>query len=598
MRHNSLHLEHHTSYFSVVRQLFKLMSEEKKDFILLLMYVILVGFLSLAIPLAAQALVNTIAAGVFIQPLIVLTIIVFVCLLFAGFLRLLKLSLLERIQKRVFARVAIQIAHHLPQVKYSALSTTYAPQLANRFFDVITIQKTLSKILVDGPTAVLQVAIGLLLMAFYSPYLLAFDIFIILFLFFGLWILGIGGLSSSIKESYQKYHVAEWLEEIARCQVGFKRFGMLNFAIERTDSLVMNYIDARRRHFSVLYRQAMAHYAFRAIASAGILSIGGWLVINRQLTLGQLVAANLVLVSVLAATEKLFGLLEAHYDLLTAVDKVGHVTSLPTDKKSGSKIIPPNDKGASVKCSGLQYSYPQGMEVLSGLNLNVAAGGRISIVGKSGAGKTTLVGLLCGVLEPKHGTITIDQIDVRDIKFENLHNTVALVSSSNEVFEGTIEENVLVGRENIPYTDLVWALNVAQFTEHLSTFADGIKTKVVSEGGNLSRGQIQRLLIARALVGKPRLLILDEAFTGVDEQDKIQILNEIYSNKHSWTIVDISHDPEVVVRSSMIYVLENGRIIEAVDSEKMGNTDYSALRKLFPTIFGIKDLILPKKVTV
>lgn len=572
-------------------RLLRLLASEKKDLLLLIVYVVLVGLLSLAVPLAAQSLINTIAAGVFVQPLIVLTAIVFLCLLFAGALRLFKLALLERLQKRVFARVALQIAAHLPRVKQSALLTTYAPQLANRFFDVITIQKTLSKILIDAPAALLQIAVGLLLMAFYSPYLLAFDIFVILFLVFGLWVLGFGGLRSSIDESYQKYHVAEWLEEIARCQTSFKRFSVLPFAVERTDSLVMKYINARRRHFRVLWRQAAAHYLFRAAASAGVLAIGGWLVVNRQLSLGQLVAANLVVISVLAAIEKLFGLLENYYDLLTALDKVGYVTDLAVDAHSGSRLLPESPKGTAVVCRGLHFSYRQDVEVLSGLNLAVGAGEKISVVGKSGAGKSTLVGLLCGVLEPKHGIVTIDEIDVRDISFDNLQSTVALVSSDNEVFEGTIEENLLVGRENIPHTDLVRALNIVQFSDYLHGFADGLQTKVVSEGRNLSRGQIQRLLIARALVGRPRLLILDEAFTGVDEQDKILILSALYSPDNPCTIIDISHDPEVVLRSDTVYVLEDGRIIESVALGKTPAADSTALTKLFPTLFGIRKAV-------
>lgn len=578
-------------HLSPVARLLRLLASERKDLLLLIVYVVLVGLLSLAVPLAAQSLINTIAAGVFVQPLIVLTSLVFLCLLFAGALRLFKLVLLERLQKRLFARVALQIAAHLPRVKQSALLTTYTPQLANRFFDVITIQKTLAKILTDAPAASLQIALGLLLMAFYSPYLLAFDIFVILFLIFGLWILGFGGQRYSIEESYQKYHVAEWLEEIARCQVGFKRFGMLSFAVEQTDSLVMKYLTARRRHFGVLYRQAAAHYLFRAAASAGVLAIGGWLVINRQLSLGQLVAANLIVVSVLAAIEKLFGLLENYYDLLAALDKVGYVTDLAVDTNAGNRFLPDSQKGAAVSCRKLYFSYRQNVEVLSDLNLTVAAGEKISIVGKSGAGKSTLVGLLCGVLEPKHGLVTIDEVDVRDISLDNLQSTVALVSSTNEVFEGTLEENLLVGRENIPHTDLVEALNTIQFSDYLHGFADGLKTKVVSEGRNLSRGQIQRLLIARALIGNPRLLILDEAFTGIDEQDKIRILDELYSAENPCTIINISHDPEVILRSNTIYVVEDGRIIESVALGRTPVADSPALTKLFPTLFGIRKAI-------
>lgn len=579
---------------SPVSRLVSLLAVEKRDLVLLIIYVVFVGILSLVVPLAAQALVNTIAAGVFSQPLFVLTAIVFSCLMFAGGLRLMKLNLLEQIQKRVFARVALQIADHLPQVKYSVLTMTYAPQLANRFFDVLTIQKTLSKILIEAPSATLQIAIGLTLMAFYSPYLLAFDLFIILFLVLGLWILGFGGLRTSIAESHEKYHVAEWLEEIARCQAGFKRFGMSAFALERTDQFVVNYISARRRHFAVLARQALSHFIFRAFASAGVLAIGGWLVINRQLTLGQLVAANLIVLAVLAAIDKLFGLLESYYDLLTALDKVGHITDLPRDERYGSKILPDAPVGAEVMCRGIHYAYPDGNEVLCDLDLHVAPGARVSVVGKSGAGKSTLIGLLSGVLEPKHGIATIDSIDVRDISFENLHERVALVSSANEVFEGTIEENVIVGREHITHADVVWALGVTQFSDHLHSFADGIKTKILSEGRNLSRGQIQRLLIARAIVGRPRLLLLDEAFTGVDEQDKMKILDELYARNRYWTIIDISHDPEVVMRSDLIFVLENGRIIEKAELDGGGRPEHTALTRLFPTIFQLKRASTPE----
>lgn len=588
------HSSHHEHHPSPTVRLLRLMSLEKKDLTALCLYVAISGLLSLAVPLAVQALVNTIAAGVFMQPLVVLTVLVFVCLLLAGGMRLLKLTLLERMQKRIFARVALKLADHLPRAQHSTFLTTYGPQLANRFFDVLTIQKTISKILLDAPTAALTIVIGLLLMAFYSSYLLAFDVFIILFLIAGTYLLGWGGLRTSIKESYQKYHVAEWLEEIARCQTSFKTYGMLPFAVERTDSLVMNYINERRKHFRVIFRQAAAHHIFRALASAGVLAIGGWLVINRQLTLGQLVAANLIVVMVLAAIEKIFGLLESFYDLLTALDKVGHVTDLPVDEHHGKKPLLRGEAGASVVSKDLRFAYADGAEVLSDLDLTVKSNERVSIVGKSGAGKSTLAAILCGLLEPRHGIVTINRMDVRDISFESLHNTVALVSSTNEVFEGTIEENVLVGRNDVSHESLMWAMGVVQLTDFLASFPNGIKTEILSEGRNLSRGQIQRLLIARAIVGRPSLLILDEAFTGIDEQDKLEILNELFGEKYPWTIINISHDPEVVMRSSVIHVLEAGRLVETVQPQKLAENAYPAFTNLFPLLTAVfRNEVLP-----
>ena len=553
------------------------------DLLTLLVYTMLTGILTLAIPLTAQFAVNTLAAGIMIQPLIVLTFAVLSALIFAGVIRLLKLVLLERLQQRVFARVALKLADRLPRIHHSALVSEYAPQLVNRFFDVITIQKSLAKLLLDGPSALMQVLLGLLLMAFYSPYLLAFDVFLILFVVFVVTVLGIGGLRTSIHESYQKYHVAEWLEELARCHRGFKLNGDYSFAMERADNLVVSYIQARRNHFRVLFRQAMGNYFFRAVASAGVLAIGSFLVVENQLTLGQLVAAELLIVGVLEGLEKLIRMLETVYDLLTGVDKVGHVTDLPVERETG-KPIPNSDSAVTVNCRSVKFSYLDGNDILSDLNLTMKAKEHVSLVGESGAGKSTLASLLCGLQEPTHGIVQINGLDVRQANLQSLRAVVSLVSDTNEIFEGTVEENILIGRDHISYQELQWALEVTQLSDELTRLPAGLQTKLLGEGRNLSRGQNQRLLLARAIVGRPRLLILDEAFTGIDENDKLQILSELFSNERDWTILDISHDPEVVLRASQIYVLAEGKIVEAGSPADLTSRPNGSFAALFPSL--------------
>ena len=553
------------------------------DLLTLLVYTMLTGILTLAIPLTAQFAVNTLAAGIMIQPLIVLTFAVLSALIFAGVIRLLKLVLLERLQQRVFARVALKLADRLPRIHHSALVSEYAPQLVNRFFDVITIQKSLAKLLLDGPSALMQVLLGLLLMAFYSPYLLAFDVFLILFVVFVVTVLGIGGLRTSIHESYQKYHVAEWLEELARCHRGFKLNGDYSFAMERADNLVVSYIQARRNHFRVLFRQAMGNYFFRAVASAGVLAIGSFLVVENQLTLGQLVAAELLIVGVLEGLEKLIRMLETVYDLLTGVDKVGHVTDLLVERETG-KPIPNSDSAVTVNCRSVKFSYLDGNDILSDLNLTMKAKEHVSLVGESGAGKSTLASLLCGLQEPTHGIVQINGLDVRQANLQSLREVVSLVSDTNEIFEGTVEENILIGRDHISYQELQWALEVTQLSDELTRMPAGLQTKLLGEGRNLSRGQNQRLLLARAIVGRPRLLILDEAFTGIDENDKLQILSELFSNERDWTILDISHDPEVVLRASQIYVLAEGKIVEAGSPADLTSRPNGSFTALFPSL--------------
>lgn len=575
------HDDHHPA---PSQRLAKMLRLDGNDVGVIVIYNILIGILALAVPLAAQALVNTIAAGVMIQPLVVLTFGVLGALLIVGVLRLLKLSLIEKLQQRIFARTSLQLAETLPRIRHDVLAREYAPQLVNRFFDVITIQKTMSKILLDGPSATLQVTIALVLMSFYNPYLLGFAIVILVFSVVIIRVLGIGGLQTSIQESLSKYRLADWLEELARCERGFKMSSIPAYPIERADTLVIDYVKMRREHFRVVFRQALGTYFFQALASAGVLAIGGWLVINRELTLGQVVAAEIVVVGALDGLEKIVRLLESGYDLLTSLDKVGHVTDMPVERLRG-RDLPFAVGGVSVECRKLRFSYDGRTDVLSNLDLSVQPGEHVSLVGKSGVGKSTLAMLLCGLHEPAHGLVQINGMDVRDASLNSLRRIVGMVSDTNEIFAGTVEENILLGRQYISHEDLQWALEFSRLTEDLALMPEGLQTTLVTEGRNLSRGQIQRMLIARAIVSRPQLLILDEGFTGIDEKDKLVILDELYNPQYTWTIIDISHDPEVVIRSKKVHVMANGQIVETGSPQDLMGIRDCEFTRLFPSLF-------------
>jgi ATP-binding cassette subfamily B protein len=475
------------------------------------------------------------------------------------------------------------MATRIVHMRTSALRGEYAPELVNRFFDVLTVQKALSKLLLDGLTVSLQALVGLVLLALYNPLLLGFDIFILLFAALIIGVFGWNGLRTSIKESKEKYEVADWLEELARCHTSMKMHGQGAYLLGRADETVVRYVLARRDHFKVYWRQAAGSYVFQAMASAGVLAIGGWLVINRELTLGQLVAAQIIVVSVLAALDKLVRQADQVFDLLTGLDKIGHVTDLPLERSGGYSLpLLEVNEGLSVVCRGVRFSYHAGDEILSGLNLTLVPGDRVSLVGASGAGKSTLAMLLCGLEEPSHGTIEVGGVEVRALNLSSLRREVTMVGYNNEIFGGTIEENIRVGRDHVGHEDIRWALDIAHLTEDIARMPRGTSTPVVSGGSNLSRGQVQRLLLARALAGRPRLLILDEAFTGIDERTTMKILDAIYAPEHRWTIIDISHEAEVVMRSGTVHVLSHGRIVETGTTEDLAQRENGEFRALFP----------------
>jgi ATP-binding cassette subfamily B protein len=577
---HSHHHDHHVHPFARLRHT---LGRERRDLYALIIYVIITAILSLIIPITAQALVNTIAQRIFVQNLIVLTLVALFVLMFAAVLQLMQLSLVETLQQRVFARTAIDLAEQLPRVKNSALAGEYGPELVNRFFDVLTVQKALAKLLLDGLAAGVQTIIGLSLLAFYSTELLGFDLFILAFVGFVFFVLGFRGLRTSIDESKQKYKVAEWLEELARCHISLKMDGVLSYLVARCDAIVVQYILARRSHFRVTFRQAFGSYFFQAVANAGTLGIGGWLVIQGRLTLGQLVAAELIILSVLDSLDKLIKQTEQFYDLLTALDKIGHVTDMPIER-GGGRMLPAHPNGLSVRCRSVRFSYQPGVEVLSGLDLSIDPGTRISLVGASGAGKTTLAALLCGLEEPSHGSVEVGGVEVRELELASLRSAVAMVCDSQEIFDGTLEENVMVGRATVSHEDMRWALEKAQLADDMAKLTQGVRTHLVPTGRPLSRGQVQRLLIARAIAKRPGLLILDEAFTGIDECTKLRILDALYSKENRWTIIDISHDAEVVIRSQIVHVLADGTIVEAGTPESLARNPNSRFAKLFPDL--------------
>ena len=547
-------------------------------------YAVAIFLLSLFVPLATQILVNSIATGISFLNVLVLSVLLFLGLFLAGVIQMLQLGVVEVLQQRVFATTALKIGDVLARVCARGLRFEYAPELVNRFFDVLTVQKALAKLLVDGLTALVQTGIGLVILGFYSPVLLALDFFLIVGIVGATLLCGIGGLRTSLKESKAKYVVADWLEDIARCHTSMKVHGDRHYLTSVTDGRVVDYITYRKQHFRVTLRQTGAFYVFQAVAQAGALAGGGFQVLNGTLMLGQLVAAQIIIATVLASMEKLIRQADQFFDLLTGLDKVGHVTDLPLERDGGG-IMPliPGSAGAEVVCRNVKFSYIPTIPVLNSLTMTLRAGERVSLVGASGAGKSTLGMLLCGLEDPTHGTIEIDGVELRTLCLESIRKHISMIGYENELFDGTIQANILVGREDISPQDVRWALDVARLSDDIAGLPEGLNTHVISSGKNLSRGQIQRLLIARAVVGRPRLLILDEAFTGIDEQSAMAILDSIFAIQ-DWTIIDISHDSAVIQRTETVYVLAQGQILQSGPLMTIASESDGEFAKLFPIL--------------
>ena len=520
------HGEHaHPSPWSRLREFLR---PERSDLWIVLIFALFTGMLTLATPIAVEALVNTVAFGTLLQPLIVLSIILLTFLGFAAALKFLQRFVVELIQRRLFARVVARLAWQLPRVRLDA-AHQFTPELLNRFFDVVTMQKIVAQLALDGLRVVLTVGLGMIVLAFYHPWLLAFDAVLLVMLTFNMVVLGRGAVRTSIAESASKYAVAGWLENIALCPTTFKAVGAAEFALTRADRLTTDYLVAREAHYRVLMRQIVSGLALEALASAVLLGLGGYLVIQAQMTLGQLVAAELIVTLIVAAIAKLDKQFESFYDLLTSMDKLGHLFDLPVEASSG--LIHVGHSGAaSLSFRGVGVRYEDGSVGLSEVSFAVAPGEVVAITGPAGCGKTTLLDLLFRLREPSSGRIVLDDFDLGDLRPDVLRQIVSLVRGI-EVLEGTLAENVHLDRPEITTTNVRDVLRRMELTDDAQS--DHVRrnwsldTHLAHDGKPLSESQARRLMLARALVGKPRLLLIDGLLDALPDEDGERLLEEL-----------------------------------------------------------------------
>lgn len=538
------HDEHHGHGLSPTARLWGLILAEKRDVSLVVLYSIGVGVLSLAVPITAMAVVNTAAMATLLQQLVVLCLALFLSLCVAAMLRCVQTVIVEFLQQRVFVRMVADLAYRLPRIELKAYDREHGPELVNRFFEVLTVQKATAVLLLDGIAVVLHMAIGLLLLAFYHHLLLAFAIVLLMGLLFIVFVLGRGALDTAIRESIAKYRVAGWLEEIARHPAAFKLHGGSRFAQLRADARAREYLLARQAHFRILLRQFMFALVLQVAASTALLGLGGFLVILEQLTLGQLVAAEIVVTLVVASFTKLGKQLESYYDLIAAVDKLGHLLELPLERNTGESHQA-RTKGAAVRVHNLSFTHHSGKRpVLDGVSIEILSGERVAILGPNGAGKSTLVDLLFGSRTPTSGYITIDGADIRDLRLHSLREHVAIVKGI-EIFDGSLLENVRMGRDEMSLAEVRQALSAVGLLEDVLELPDGINTRLGTGGTPLSLGQCERLMLARAIAGQPRLLVLDEVLDDMDRDVRNEVMPAILGKEALWTLVVVTHSQEI-----------------------------------------------------
>ena len=544
--------EHGHTHITPLSRLLHLLRPETRDLWMILVFSVVVGLLALASPIAVEALVNTVAFGQYLQPVVVLAAILFTFLAFAGGFRTLITFIVEVLQRRLFIRVVEDLAYRLPRVQQPAFDQAHGPELMNRFFDIVTVQKTISSLLLDGVAILLQTVIGMAVLAFYHPFLLGFDVALLLLIAFIVIGLGRGAVASAVKESKAKYAVAGWLQELARHPTAFKMHSGAGFALDRADQLAIHWLDARRKHFHVVLRQILFVFGLQALAATALLGLGGWLVIQGELTLGQLVAAELIVMLIVGSFAKLGKHMESFYDLLASVDKLGHLFDLPIEPHD--KLFHLSDADpAQVQINRVTYRYGK-RAVLQDVELALASGETVAVLGPAGSGKSTLIDLLCGIRQPEAGHLELDGIDLREMRKDSLRDHLG-VSRAIEIFQGSIAENIHLNRPHLNASDVRDALEAVGLLEELHQLPEGLNTQLQTNGMPLTSSQAFRLMLARAIVGRPRLLLIDGTLDALPDALWPAILQRLTRPKAPWTLLVTTGRPAIAQACGRVVIL-------------------------------------------
>ncbi len=573
--------------FTPIKRFFRLLKLDRKDVTYIYIYAVFAGLITLSLPLGVQAIIGLIAGGSISVSLIILVLIVVVATALAGILKIMQLTVTETIQRRIFARAAFDLAFRLPRIKMESLKEEYPPELVNRFFDTLTIQKGIPKILIDFSTAILQITFGLILMSFYHPFFILFGIILVSLVLGIIFFTGPRGLKTSLEESKYKYQVAYWLQEIARTANTFKLAGDCSLPTQKTDNYVSNYLDARKKHFKVLVIQFGNIVAFRALVTGGLLILGAYLVIENLINIGQFVAAEIIIIQITASVEKLILTMETIYDVLTGLEKLGSVTDLPMDKEEGlsfDTIV--GDGGISLEVNGLSYKYwDKQKKALKDISFEIKEGEKVCIAGYNGSGKSTLLKILTGIFQEYSGTISYNNFPMKNLNLISLRKHIGDHVSDEDIFKGTLHENISLANESVTLENIISVTEKVGLKKYIQQLPYGYQANLLPGGKNLPASIRKKILLARSIVTQPKLLAIEERFSDLQWEERMIIYDLLAGEEPKWTLLAVSDDPLFASKCDKIIILHEGKIVEMGTFEEVRKSLY------FKTAFSTRILV-------
>jgi len=551
-------------------KLFRLLRLDGKEITALYLLSILSGLIQLSLPLGIQAIINfaIVAAGRKQLPasMWVLILLVVLGVLFTGMLKINQMKIVEKIQQKIFTRFSFEFSYRIPKLNVISIDQYHLPELVNRFFDIPTLQKSLAKLLLDIPTAVIQLCFGLILLAFYNSVFIVFGIILLVVLYLILYISSPKGFEASLEESNYKYDLGGWVQEIARGIKTFKFFNSFNLHLEKTNHLLEGYLHSRNRHFQILKLQYWSLVIFKILITAAMLIVGGILLIRQEINIGQFIAAEIIILTIMNAVEKLIVSLETVYDLLTSIEKINKITEKPIDEEGTYEYV--KKQGIEIEAKNLSFGFEK-TTILKNISFLIKPGQKVAITGDGDSGKTVLLRMLTGVFQDFEGDLSFDQVPINNYNLNTLRNNIGIYMQKQDIFSASLWENITLGNKEVKEQDVLDTFKIVGLDNFYKSLSKGFDTHLEPTGKQLSSSSVQKLLIARSLLNQPALLLLDEPMKLIAADDKQYLKNYLFGLKDV-TIIFTTNDPALIAKCDMVIHLDKGQI-QSIQNTNVSN---------------------------
>lgn len=406
-------------------------------------------------------------------------------------------------------------------------------EFINRFFDVITVQKTMPKILIKTFTLFLQTFAGLVLVAFYHPILLIFSILIIASITFIWKKFSTMAFITKYYSSRRKYDMAGWLQDLGRNTNLFKSSDGIKYAFYKSNFLCEQYLNDRKKHFGYLFYQVISMLGLYCLANVALLIIGGYLVLNGQLSIGQLVASELILSTSLYGIAQLGRDFENIYDIVSSCEKLSQFYNIPQEK-NGNEIVDPSSLDIVFK-NVVDIYFKREFH----FNFSLKKHQNFLISTDSLSSQKILIELLYALRKPVRGTLQFGNLDIENINISDLRSHIAIIDNS-QFIEGTINEYLNFNKKNSSKKIINESLEITEFDKVLSRFDDGLNLRIIPSGYPLSESEKILLKISRAIVQQPKIIIITEVLDMLGLKSRKKILKYL-TKDHQSTVIYFSN---------------------------------------------------------